>query len=1261
MKSKYTILILGVLLCHSLSAQVSNSDTDFLYARKLYEDKLYALAAQEFSKFIKNYPSDSRLPDARFYSGMAYFSDKNYENARRDFQFLAIDFPKDKRAPDAWQKVAECYAAMGDYAGAANSLTTIGTFYPGSPNAVSSILLASDYFIKAGDLRSAKDKLQKLIADQPDIPEAHQSRLKLALLLKDEKNHIQASIEFQNVIDKAKDPDLVAQAMYEKAKISDLLGRSDEARNAFTKIITRYGKTKMNPYAQFEIGLVLTREKKFADARKMFESVVATPILTSSLKNAAQVNIGDIYFMSGQYVQASEYYQKIAEAEFDSLNTIEAAFKWGMVLEKLNRLDAANERYFTVINAWGDKAGDAMYLPLSYLRLAQNYANLKKYREAVFYYDQFIKRYPDYAALDRVLFRRANLLRKDLQDYTEAALMYETLARTFPKSNHADQIRFNLAQVYRHNNRIKEALDILRQFKNDFPGSSMLDIVNTELNYIGTYYPEGNNKTTERIIYLLGDVIAEKPKDEMLFTYATLFFQELKDYKGAADIFRSVLTVTKNKLLTEEAAYYTALSYDRLSRKSAELATYADSALEMFKKTTLGKYADEATVYIVESNLRKFTNMDDRARKSKESYTALLERYPTSPLRDKILMGLGNALWELREVSVPVDSSKKKASGKKSIKAEQEAPGPKKFVAAIECYDEIIRAFPSGAYADDASFLKIQCFAYLKNREGYFTSLNAYNTNFPRGKHIAQAKFMMAKYKEDNNEYQAAIMAYNELINQYYYTSYADSAIQGIGNNYLYAKQYEKAIQAFQNSVNVNKDEFADLDISASRSTDHSISDYKIAYAYEKLNNWTRAVEYYETYLYPDNGGAYALQALNTLAQLYDQKQDYKNAIGFYRALSEKFAKTDPGYKALNRVAEIHFAAEQYDSARTAYLKLTEWSKDKLQQIIFDSRIIVCAYRLGQINTTTALEKDFNKKFENEKNLKPLLQNYKAEFLYELGRYYQYQGVRTNYELAFKTYARVLEDFKNAAITAEVIYEMGVIRFNEGKSKEGFELLQQIPQRFPNSEILPKVYLRLANEAFRLEQPQTAMEAAKLALQNPYLKMADAKYGTDFLIKVYKAAGYYENALLLIQQYLEKFPDDEPANIFSKRIDIGVMHKNLKAYNRALEYFKDLIKIASGEDEAEIQYNIAETFWAMGNFDQALLEYLRIPYLTLGKKFDWSSAAKSQAAECYVKLSKYDEAVRLYQDIIRTNGAASEYGTYAKQRIEQIRALQKTN
>jgi tetratricopeptide (TPR) repeat protein len=1253
------LLSLVFLAARTLEAQIGNSDTDFLYARKLYDDKLYSLAAKEFSRFIKNFPSDARVPDARFYSGMAYFSAGDFENARHDFQYLAIDYPKDKRAPDAWQKSADCYAALGDYAAAANALTSIYTFYPASSNAIQAVLVASDYYVKAGDLRSAKDKLQKLIADQPDIPEAQTSRLKLAQLLTAEQNLSQAVGEFQTIIEKAKDPDLIARAIYEKAKISERLGRSDEARAAYLKIISRFGKTKMNAYALFETGLILIREKNFAEAKRILDNVAGNAATPKELKNTALMNIGDIYFITSQYKQAGDMYKSIADADSDSVRSAEANFKLGMALEKTNNAGSSTERYLRIINTSADTPTDSTYLMYAYLRLAQNYAGAKNYREAAAYYDRFIKKYPHYENLDRVYFQRGEILLNESKDYPEAIFAFESLIRQYPKTEKADLANFYLAKAYRLNHDIKQATDIHHSFRINFPGSSVLDRMQAEWDYINAYYSNGGNTTTESIIYLLGNLIEDKSKDEIAFSYAKLFFQQLKDYQASAGLFRKVIGVTKNKELAEDALYYTALSYDLLFKKSAELAAYGDSAVETYKKLSNGKYSDGAALYLIESTLSKMANRAERAKKGKEMYGALLERFPTSGLRDRMLLGLGNALWELREVSVPGIDDK---AGKK--KTDQKAPKQdslvvKKYVSAMDCFDELIAAYPGSPLAEEAYAKKIDGLAYLKLNEAYYSAINGYIGTFPRGRYVAQIKYMLGKYKEDTGDYNSATAIFSELINQYYYTPYADSAAQGIGDNYLLAQQYEKAIAAYQNVLKLNRNEFSELHIILPQP--HNPMDYKIAYSYDKLNNFSRALEYYETYLFPDNTGEYALPALNTLANMYDRKQDYKNAMPFYRALGDRYVKTDLGFKALVRMAEIQFNQENYDSARSAYQKLADLTPDHVQKFIFESRIIVCAYRLGLVNTTTDLEKKFNKNYGEDKKLKTLLQNYNAEFLYELGRYYQYKGKMVNYELAYKTYERLLEEYKGVAIIPEVVYEMGVIRFNQGKSKEGFERFQQIPQKFPDHEILPKVYLRMAYEAFRLEQTQTAIDACKLALQNPNIKLADAKSGTSFLIKVYKAAGFYENALVLIQQYLEKFADDDPANLFSMRIDIGVMHKNLKAYDRAIEYLKDLIKSASGEDEAEIQFNIAETYFAKNNFEQALLEYLRIPYLTLGKKFDWASAAKSQAAECYVKLSKYNEAINLYNEIIKSSGGASEYGLFAKQRIDQIRALMKTN
>ena len=1239
----FILLIIGGQLAFS---QIGSPDTDFLYARKLYDDKLYELAAQELSKFIRNYPTDSRIPDARYYSGLAYFNQQKFEQARRDFQFLAIDFPKDKRAPDAWQKVAECYAALGDYTGAANSMASIAAFYPNAPNAISSILLASDFFIKAGDLRSAKDKLEKLIADQPDIPEAHQSRLKLALLLRDENELNQASIEFQNVIDKAKDPELVGQATYEKGRIHEAMGRTDDARIAYEKVIARYSTSKAAPYALFEMGLMLTREKRYEEAQKMLESV-ASSIVPPSLKNAATINVGDILFMKGQYLRSGEKYRIVAEGSFDSVNSVEAYLKWGIALENQDKEDLALGRYLSIVREVGPRVPHHPMVPLAYLRLIENYVRLSQYKDAAELYDAFAIRFPDYPDMDRIQLKHAELVLSSLANPKDATYLLENLLREYPKTAFRDKIYFLLGRAYREQSLVSKAMENLLLVQN-FPGSQYAAPADSEMNLIRLYYPDPSSETTARLLVLLGDVITGKPKDEVLFSYAKLYYQELKDYKKASELFWGVVEASRNKELIEEAVYFTAISYERLSARADSEPFFADSALSVYRRLTVGTYSDRAALYIVKSNIQRFTAPSDRALKRKESFTALLERYPGSRLRDEMLIELGRALVDLGEI---VPKAVKRDGGK--------AIGSRSYGSAVDCFQEILKN-PGSPFSDEAAYRLAVAYELAGDRSKYQSALEFYIQTFPRGTHVAENKYRLGQLREQQSAFSEAVLIYQDLIAHYAYTRYADSAAQGIGNNYLFAQEYDKAINAYEHALEMSKDPFTGIDIYDVQKSIHRAADYKRAYCYEKLNQTSKAIELYESYLYPDFNGAFALPAMEALAQIYDKKQDFPKALKYFSLIGNRFAETDAGFQALVRVAEVQFSAEQYDSSRVAYQKLLRLAKDPMKKMVFEARAIVCTYRLGQIQATTAYEKEFLKRYEREKNLRILMDNYRAEFQYELGRYYVYGTKQPNYELAYKTFARIVDEYKNVGILPDVFYEMGVIRFNEGKSQEGFALMQQIPQRYPNAEILPRVYLRLAHEAFRLEQPNQAIEFSKLALLNPNISRAEAKLGTDFLIKVFKAAGYYENALLLIQQYIDKFPDDDPANLFSKRIDIGVMHKNLKSFDRALQYFKDLIKVAGGEDEAEIQYNIADTYWAMNNFDQALLEYLRIPYLTMGKKFDWASAARSQAAECYVKLGKYPEAIRMYDEIIRTTGSASEYGVYSKQRIEQIRQLQKS-
>jgi len=108
-------MLLLVLFCFNLAVGQERSESDdFSYALKLYNEKFYNLAAQQFTRFINNYPQSDKLDEAGYYTGLSYFFLKEYKNARVEFQGVAVNYPKSKRAADSWFKIGECYDNLGN-------------------------------------------------------------------------------------------------------------------------------------------------------------------------------------------------------------------------------------------------------------------------------------------------------------------------------------------------------------------------------------------------------------------------------------------------------------------------------------------------------------------------------------------------------------------------------------------------------------------------------------------------------------------------------------------------------------------------------------------------------------------------------------------------------------------------------------------------------------------------------------------------------------------------------------------------------------------------------------------------------------------------------------------------------------------------------------------------------------------------------------------------------------------------------------------
>ena len=88
--------------------------------------------------------------------------------------------------------------------------------------------------------------------------------------------------------------------------------------------------------------------------------------------------------------------------------------------------------------------------------------------------------------------------------------------------------------------------------------------------------------------------------------------------------------------------------------------------------------------------------------------------------------------------------------------------------------------------------------------------------------------------------------------------------------------------------------------------------------------------------------------------------------------------------------------------------------------------------------------------------------------------------------------------------------------------------------------------------------------------------------------------------------------------------------------------------------KANIQYAIAENYFKMADYTNALREFLILRYNQKAGSM-WIVSAQMKVADCYAAQGKTEQAIHELQAIKRSHGAASNYGIGAEKRIREIK------
>jgi tetratricopeptide (TPR) repeat protein len=287
--------------------------------------------------------------------------------------------------------------------------------------------------------------------------------------------------------------------------------------------------------------------------------------------------------------------------------------------------------------------------------------------------------------------------------------------------------------------------------------------------------------------------------------------------------------------------------------------------------------------------------------------------------------------------------------------------------------------------------------------------------------------------------------------------------------------------------------------------------------------------------------------------------------------------------------------------------------------------------------------KSFESQYKNLPGFKEMIR----EMEMERGRAF----IRSkSYETALKSFERV-QDEKRSPLVPEADLETGRVLLLMNKTDKGMELLSGLPGKYPGHPILPRVYLNLGDQYYRLNQVEKALEAFKKAAADSS-DSEISSVATRYLIKIYEGLQMTDAAMALTRSYLRRFPDAEDA--LQKKIQIGIYYYELKEFDRALDRFRALKTEADAESDAEIQYWIGKCYADMGQYENAILEYLKVKYVSPPSSLPWAPTALYEAGVAYLRLHRPSTARKMFEKIVASEGASSDLGRIARQKIADI-------
>jgi TolA-binding protein len=253
---------------------------------------------------------------------------------------------------------------------------------------------------------------------------------------------------------------------------------------------------------------------------------------------------------------------------------------------------------------------------------------------------------------------------------------------------------------------------------------------------------------------------------------------------------------------------------------------------------------------------------------------------------------------------------------------------------------------------------------------------------------------------------------------------------------------------------------------------------------------------------------------------------------------------------------------------------------------------------------------------------------------------------------ADSTFAHLRNIYRDTSEAKEALYYLALCDLKRGGYKSGADKLESFLRAAPASPLVPEAYFKLAGAQFAAGNHNLA--ARNFALAAEAFGNGDRAYlAWRNLGRVYQELEDWDKAAETWKRVSELFPGcEETVEVL---FNLGFCYNQTGRHGLAYEVYRRIPNVSiSDEQRGRAHYWAGISLKNLGRYSEAVSEFLRVPYLRTGGM--WGVTSKLEAAACYESVGEIEEARKIYQDVMRSHGAGSDWGRVASEALERIAA-----